>query len=85
MRKRRRRTTCPRQLCTAKVPEIYHIALRASPGLLRIRARLSGRVKQPVACVERLNRMTPYAFRRSPCRMELLDAMTIHVLVNGAG
>ena len=53
--------------------------------ILRIRARLSGRVKQPIGCVERLNRMTPYAFRRSPGRMELLDAMTIHVLVNRSG
>ena len=46
-----------------------------------VRGRLSGRVKLPIGCVERLNRMTPYAFRRSPCRMELLDAMTINVLV----
>ena len=53
--------------------------------ILRIRARLSGRVKQPIGGVERLNRMTPYAFRRSPCRMELLDAMTIHVLANRSG
>ena len=60
---------------------IWYIGKVVRRRILRIRARLSGRVKQPIGCVERLNRMAPYAFRCSPCRMELLDAMTIHVLV----
>ena len=61
---------------------MWFIAQVVRRRILRIGARPPGRIKQPIGCVERLNRMTPYAFRHSPCRMRLLDAMTIHVLVN---
>ena len=64
---------------------MWFIAQVVRRRILCILARPSGRVKQPIGCVGRLNRMTPYDFRRPPCRMELLDAMTLHVLVNRSG
>ena len=73
------------QSCRAKVVRRRILRIRARPSCRRRVFDTTGRVKQPIGCVERLNRMTPYAFRRSPCRMELLDAMTIHVLVNRSG
>ena len=47
--------------------------------------RPSGHPDRAIGCVERLNRMIPYAFRHSPCRVDPIWAMTRHVSVRYAG
>ena len=47
--------------------------------------RPSGSPRRAIGVVERLNRMTPYAFRRSPSRVDPPWAMTLHYPVRKAG
>ena len=47
--------------------------------------RPSGSPRRAIGVVERLNRMTPYAFRRSPSRVDPPWAMTLHCPVRKAG
>ena len=48
-------------------------------------ARPSGGHRRAIGYVERLNRMAPYAFRRSPYRVDPPEAMTLHDPVRKAG